>query len=170
MYSFKVTKVSRGGYFINAFGVDAEKAAVNQTIMSNIAVSSNSFPDRLARDGKVFLGTTKDRIGFGATTDFPIANQYSTPTSQEIDAFDDFVSTHDVYVWYAIAAPTTEQITLPQIPTINGQNTLSIGTTLQPSTVSITGHIKPSSSYGNLTDVNGVYIYDKDGVQLKVTG
>lgn len=69
-----------------------------------------------------------------------------------------------------IATPTTEQITVPAIPTINGQNTLSIGTTLRPSSVSITGHIKPSSIYGNLTDVNGTYINDKDGVQIKVTG
>ena len=75
-----------------------------------------------------------------------------------------------VTIYYVLQTPTTEPITLPQIPTINGQNTLSIGTTLQPSEVSITGHIKPSSSYGNLTDVNGVYVHDKDGVQLKVIG
>lgn len=42
--------------------------------------------------------------------------------------------------------PTTETITLPTIQTINGQNTLSIDTTLQPSTVSITGRIKPVTS------------------------
>lgn len=49
-----------------------------------------------------------------------------------------------ITVYYPIT-PITEQITLPIIPTINGQNTLSVGTTLQPSSMSITGHIKPAT-------------------------
>ena len=69
-----------------------------------------------------------------------------------------------------LQTPTTEPITLPTIPTINGQNTLTVDTTVQPSSVSITGRIEPSSIYGNLTDVNGVYIKDKNGLQIKVTG
>lgn len=51
-----------------------------------------------------------------------------------------------VIVYHALSNPTTESITIPQIATINGQNTLSIGTTLQPSSMSITGHIKPVTS------------------------
>lgn len=49
-------------------------------------------------------------------------------------------------VYYILATPTTSQITLPQIPIISGQNTLSFGTALQPSSVSVTGHIKPATS------------------------
>ena len=51
-----------------------------------------------------------------------------------------------VTVYYVLETPTTESVTLPQIPTIRGQNTLSFGTALQPSSVSITGHIKPVTS------------------------
>lgn len=45
-----------------------------------------------------------------------------------------------------LQTPTTESITLPTIPTINEQNTLTVDTTVQPSSVSITGHIKPVTS------------------------
>lgn len=47
-----------------------------------------------------------------------------------------------VTIWYALASPTTETTTIPTITTEKGSNTLSIGTSLQPSSVSITGHIK----------------------------
>lgn len=43
-----------------------------------------------------------------------------------------------VTIWYALSAPTTETITSPTISTLSGANTLSIGTTLQPSNVSFT--------------------------------
>lgn len=41
-------------------------------------------------------------------------------------------------IYYALATPVTEQITLPEIPTVAGENTLTVGTTVQPSNVSIT--------------------------------
>lgn len=50
-----------------------------------------------------------------------------------------------VTVWYVLAEQTTEQITAPTLTPATGNNTLTIGTTLQPSSVSITGHVKPSS-------------------------
>ena len=43
-----------------------------------------------------------------------------------------------VTVWYALGTPETETATMPQIPTATGSNTLSIGTTLPPSSVSLT--------------------------------
>lgn len=49
-----------------------------------------------------------------------------------------------VTVWYVLAEPETETVTAPKITTAKGSNTLSIGTTLQPSSVSITGHISES--------------------------
>lgn len=51
-----------------------------------------------------------------------------------------------VTIWYVIANPTTEAITSPAVTPITGSNTLLIGTTLAPSSVSITGHVKPTSS------------------------
>lgn len=69
-----------------------------------------------------------------------------------------------------LQTPTTETITAPTIPTINGQNTLAVDTTLPPSQLSITGRIKPSPSYGKLLDSNNVLICDKNGIQLKVIG
>lgn len=50
-----------------------------------------------------------------------------------------------VTVWYVLTEPETETATIPTITTEKGSNTLSIGTSLQPSSVSITGHIKASS-------------------------
>ena len=47
-----------------------------------------------------------------------------------------------VTVWYVLANPVTEQVTLPTLTPAKGSNTLSIGTTLPPSEVSITGGIK----------------------------
>ena len=50
-----------------------------------------------------------------------------------------------VIVWYVLDTPTTEQVTVPTLTPAAGNNTLAIGTTLQPSSLSITGHIKSSS-------------------------
>ena len=47
-----------------------------------------------------------------------------------------------VTVWYVLANPVTETVTVPTLTPAKGSNTLSIGTTLQPSSVSITGGIK----------------------------
>lgn len=47
-----------------------------------------------------------------------------------------------VTVWYVLASETTETSTMPTITTAKGINTLTVGTTLPPSSVSITGHIK----------------------------
>jgi len=58
---------------------------------------------------------------------------------------DSYAAGNPVTVWYVLATPTTEQVTAPTLTPAIGNNTLAIGTTLQPSSVSITGHIKPSS-------------------------
>ena len=47
-----------------------------------------------------------------------------------------------VTIWYVLANPVTETVTVPTLTPTKGSNTLSIGTTLQPSSVSITGGIK----------------------------
>ena len=55
---------------------------------------------------------------------------------------DQYAAGTPVTAWYAITTPTTEQITVPTLTPTKGSNTLSVGTTLQPSSVSITGGIK----------------------------
>ena len=47
-----------------------------------------------------------------------------------------------VTIWYVLYTPTTETVTVPTLTPAKGSNTLSVGTTLQPSEVSITGGIK----------------------------
>lgn len=58
---------------------------------------------------------------------------------------DSYAAGNPVTVWYVLTTPTTETITSPAVIPITGSNTLSIDTTLAPSSVSITGHVKPTS-------------------------
>ena len=68
-----------------------------------------------------------------------------------------------------ISTPTTEQVTVPSISTLVGDNTLSVDTTVKPSAVSITGNIKPTG-YGQLLDVNYVDIQDRTGEPIFIHG
>lgn len=79
-------------------------------------------------------------IFFGVTEMFDSMNAFKQLLT------DSYTDGNPVTVYYASTRPITESVTLPQIPTISGQNTLSFGTALQPSQVSITGHIKPVTS------------------------
>lgn len=45
-----------------------------------------------------------------------------------------------VCVWYVLSTPTTETFTAPTIPTIDGEQTFDVDTTLKPSEVSLTYH------------------------------
>ena len=47
-----------------------------------------------------------------------------------------------VTVWYVLATAQTETVTVPTLTPTKGSNTLTVGTTLAPSSVSITGGIK----------------------------
>ena len=47
-----------------------------------------------------------------------------------------------VTIWYVLANPVTETVTVPTLLPAKGSNTLTVGTTLQPSEVSITGGIR----------------------------
>lgn len=70
---------------------------------------------------------------------------------------------------YVLDTPTTESVTIPTLSTIVGDNTLSVGTTVKPSAVSITGNIKPTG-YGQLLDVNDVDIQDSTGEPVYIQG
>ena len=68
-------------------------------------------------------------------------------TGVTVDAFkshiaDQYAAGTPVCVWYVLQTPTTETFDAPTIAPQKGNNTLSIGTTLQPSEVSITGGIR----------------------------
>ena len=93
-----------------------------------------------------------------------------------------------VTVWYVLVEPETTVVNEPlmkigdyadtvsfaqasvTIPTINGANVLDMASPIKPSEVYVKGKgIKPTG-YGQLTDVNGVNILDKDGRPIYVHG
>ena len=93
-----------------------------------------------------------------------------------------------VTIWYALADPETTVVNEPlmrigdyadtvsfaqagvTIPTVNGANVLDMTSPVKPSEVYIKGKgIKPTG-YGQLTDVNGINILDKDGTHILVHG
>ena len=67
---------------------------------------------------------------------------YMTLASFKQFLADQYAAGTPVTIWYVLQEPTIEQITVPTLTPEKGINTLSVGTTLQPSEVSITGHIK----------------------------
>ena len=73
--------------------------------------------------------------------------QFRDTSCANLDAFKAYLAAQyaagtPVTVWYVLANPTTETVTVPTLTPTKGSNTLSIGTTLAPSEVSITGGIK----------------------------
>lgn len=93
-----------------------------------------------------------------------------------------------VTVWYVLATPETAVVNEPlmkigdyadtvgfaqagvAIPTVSGANVLDMTSTVKPSEMYIKGKgIKPTG-YGQLSDVNGVNVLDKDGRPIYVHG
>ena len=68
--------------------------------------------------------------------------RYDTTTDFKQFLADENTAGHPVCVWYVLASPVTETTTAPTITPSAGSNTLTVGTTLAPSEVSITGKIK----------------------------
>lgn len=123
-------------FFINVSSSDASQYQ-NNGLCSHFRVTNTNSAEstRFSLDGNnrytqvIFIIersrlSTVDAAGFQAW----LASEYSAG--------------HPVEVWYVLNTPTTESITAPEIATIQGANTLAIGTTLTPSKTSITGHIK----------------------------
>lgn len=101
-------------------------------------------------------------LSFGVATTNTLVihdNNYSTAAAFKSYLAEQNAEGTPVTVWYVLATPTTGIVNEPlakigtyadelsstdagfQIPTANGNNVLTIGTDLQPSSVSITGHI-----------------------------
>ena len=78
--------------------------------------------------GAIIFGVDISTITSSADFKAFLASQYSAGTP--------------ITIWYVLANPVTETVTVPTLTPTKGSNTLSIGTTLAPSEVSITGGIK----------------------------
>ena len=83
-----------------------------------------------------YVGTTRTKF-------YIIDNLHATSQSEFSQfAADQYANGTPITIWYVLQTPTSEPATIPQITTEKGSNTFSIGTTLQPTSVSVTGHIK----------------------------
>lgn len=135
---------------------------LNEIVVDGLVVSTNYVQTvhqiGNMTDGEIYVGkqneSDKGRVVFKDTRftekdDFKayLAAQYAAGTP--------------VIVWYVLATPETGIINEPlakigtyadelhsedagiTIPTVKGENTMTVETELQPSSVSITGHIKP---------------------------
>ena len=99
---------------------------------------------------KTTYSTTEyNRLAFGTVRQLYISIDNSVlSTAGSLSAFrqylaNEYAAGHPVTIWYVLAEEQTETITSPILTPTTGNNTLSVGTTLAPSNVSITGHIKP---------------------------
>lgn len=140
------------GYAYNTYrlSISSAQSIGNPAICSHFVNS----PISEITSGKFTVGSTWIYICYADVADLAdfksyLAAQYSAGTP--------------VTVWYVLDEPETsivnepihkiggyaDTITMAQagetIPTIAGSNTLTVGATVQPSSVSITGHIKPTT-------------------------
>jgi hypothetical protein len=84
-------------------------------------------------DRNLYFISILNTMGLNTADDFKsyVAAQYANNTP--------------VTIWYILATPTTETVTVPTIATAKGSNTLTVDTTLPPYEVSITGHIQATA-------------------------
>lgn len=97
----------------------------------------------------IYTSTTTVGYGFYAQSGLPyvvrirpdnVASMTKTDWTTWLSA--QYANGTPVTVWYVLASPVTETVTCPTITPASGSNTLSCGTTLAPSSVSLTGKIK----------------------------
>ena len=129
-----------------------------------------------------------DNTSFAAGTSFIIRmNQFSSLNDFKSYLTAQYAAGSPVTIWYVLTEPETAIINEPlyrigdyadsisfaqagvTIPTARGDNVLDITSPVKPSEIYIKGNIKPDG-YGKLVDMNGVYILDKNGMQLTVHG
>lgn len=105
------------------------------TYASNAAICTHYRYNFGSADGVFFISNGKNSMYFCDNTNAVDVNTWKTYLAQQYSAGT------PVTVWYVLATPTTETVTCPTITPASGSNTLSVGTTLAPSEVSITGRI-----------------------------
>lgn len=96
------------------------------------------------------------------------------PRYTTVESFKDYLAERyssgtPIILYYPFNTQTTSAITVPQLTAAVGDNTLTVDTTVKPSAVSITGHVKPIG-YGQLLDVNDVDIQDSTGEPVYIQG
>ena len=69
---------------------------------------------------------------YGSKSQFPDVTAWQTYLQQQ------YANGTPVTVWYILATPTTETVTVPSIPTTSGLNTIDVNTSVKPSKMSLT--------------------------------
>lgn len=142
---------------------DYLKVAEITSVCSHYPTQANVGGTGDVTDGKMCFGTNASlmRLFIKDTTitkltdwRYYLSHQYSDGTP--------------VTVWYVVKTPNSEQVTTPELTTNNGTNTLEIGTTLQPSEVSITGEVEEYIPGRILQDSNGFILQDSNNYTLTV--
>ena len=132
---------------------DYLKTAEVTAVCSHYPVQANAAGTGDVENGKMCFGTSKTLMRL-----FIKDTNYSTTADWKAYLAAQFAAGTPVTVWYVLATPTVEQVTVPVLTTVTGENTLEIGTELPPSGISITGHIQ-SIGY-ILTDTDDYIIKD----------
>ena len=121
-----------------------ETSATNRYF--NIGLVANGYPVSIASSGKISSHFESNTIFFtnnGAIIRiYDNSGVFATETDFKTYLQQQYANGTPVIVWYVLANPVTESTTAPTITPSAGANTLTCGTTLAPSEVSITGLIK----------------------------
>lgn len=153
--------------------------------VSNIAPYGVTASTRHRYEYGCYLVTAGSGVGFqmrGAKDTFTDVDTWKSYLAAQ------YTNGTPVTVWYVLAEPETGIVNEPlmkigdyadtvsaaqagvTMPTVNGANVLDMASPVKPSEMYIKGKgIKPTG-YGQLEDVNGVNILDKDGRPIYVHG
>ena len=97
----------------------------------NPGVSYEVLCDKLLKTSEGNLGITPDRIAICAGKVCVHFNSALTTVSE----FKAYLQSNPITVYYPLASEVTEDVTLPDIPTISGENQLYVDTTVTPKNV-----------------------------------
>ena len=131
---------ANGGYF---FVENAPADYSNQTLnvvnsmwTHFVGVANRGNGSNLNNGEACFYGTQTPTVTYKET--YIKYNDASTADDFKAFLAQEYANGTPVTVWYILETPTTETVTAPSIPTIDGANSISIGTTVQPSEFSAT--------------------------------
>lgn len=110
------------------------------TLGDGVIVSNNIIAPALCTDFQVVAAQNYASTAYSLCTAINLNSAISiNKTGYEgMTAVEFKAAMNGKYLYYALATPTTEQITLPSIPTTDGANTITVDTTVQPSEFSAT--------------------------------
>ena len=122
-------------YFGKAFAVVTTYAVFNSDttkryVRCNYMQGTNAQPVASDREGKVFIGSATNYVGFGATTTFTIAGDNATATERKV--FENWLENNNVLIYYVLATPTEELFECDKVILQAGTNRLEIETNVKP--------------------------------------